>query len=88
MEELRRKALSLGASSFDRSTRNGKKYMVQYRGRKIHFGAVGYEDYTQHRDPKRRENYRRRHRGIKLKDGTPAYLNKNQAAYWSYYLLW
>ena len=27
----------------------------------VHFGATGYEDYTQHGDKERRENYLKRH---------------------------
>jgi hypothetical protein len=34
-----------------------KKYMI-YDGQKwIHFGQMGYEDFTKHKDLKRRENY-------------------------------
>ncbi len=46
-----------------------KKWAVLYRGRWMHFGAKGYEDYTQHHDPLRRVSYRKRHAGIFLKDG-------------------
>ena len=39
------------------SSKPEKKYMV-YDGRKwIHFGQMGYEDFTKHKDLKRRENY-------------------------------
>ena len=88
IEELRRKAIQLGATDLRRSTRSGKKWMVRYNNKSIHFGAEGYQDYTMHRDEKRRANYHKRHKSIKLKDGTPAYLNKNQASYWSLAILW
>lgn len=31
-------------------------------GTRVRFGAVGYKDYTQHKDPLRRKNYLQRHR--------------------------
>jgi hypothetical protein len=85
---------------FKKSTRAGKKYMVKTpSGKWIHFGASGYGQYfdkvplklyshLNHGDKKRRENYRNRHMAIKLKDGTPAYKNKEQPAYWSWRYLW
>ena len=47
----------------------------------IHFGAKGYEDYTQHHDKNRRVLYRKR-REKDLK-GDPM-----RAGYLSYYILW
>jgi hypothetical protein len=52
-----------------KSTRPGKKYQAtaitsggsKTNGKTVHFGAEGYEDYTQHQDPKRRSNYISRH---------------------------
>ena len=67
------KALRLGATELRPSTRKGKKWVVLYQGKYIHFGATGYEDFTQHKDPARRANYRRRHGAIRLKDGRLAY---------------
>jgi hypothetical protein len=88
MNALRAKAKRLGATDLRRSSRRGKKLAVLYRGAWIHFGALGYEDYTQHRDKDRRERYRRRHRGILLADGRPAYRVKTSPAYWAWQLLW
>ena len=43
------------------SSRKGKKYMVKNPdGKWIHFGAMGYEDFTKHKDDKRRDNYLKR----------------------------
>jgi 2-phospho-L-lactate transferase/gluconeogenesis factor (CofD/UPF0052 family) len=40
------------------STRNGKKFMiVKPDGTKVHFGAIGYEDYTKHQDKERQKAY-------------------------------
>ena len=42
-----------------RSTRKNKKYMIQVpnTNRWVHFGEMGYEDYTKHKDKERRRNY-------------------------------
>ena len=85
---LEQKAKRLGATELRPSTRKGKKYAVLYQGKWIHFGATGYEDFTEHKDPARRANYRRRHGAIKLRDGRLAYTVKSSPAYWSWTLLW
>lgn len=46
------------------------------------FGAAGYEDYTQHHDKARRDNYRRRHAGdLMTKD-------PKRAGFLSMFILW
>ena len=64
------------------SSSKNKKYMVfDEDGKKVHFGSMLYQDYTKHKDKKRRENFRNRNRKWKDADKyTPAHL--------SYYLLW
>jgi hypothetical protein len=64
------------------STSKHKKYMVfNEDGKKVHFGSILYQDYTKHKDKKRRDNFRNRNRRWKDADKfTPAHL--------SYYLLW
>jgi hypothetical protein len=64
------------------STRATKKYMVLSPDDKwIHFGQMGYEDFTLHRDPTRRARFKSRNRRWATADKwTPAFL--------SYYLLW
>lgn len=47
----------------------------------IHFGANGYEDYTMHKDPKRKERYKQRHRNESWRD----YMT---AGFWARWLLW
>ena len=88
MESLQRKARRLGATELRPSTRKGKKWAVLYEGKWVHFGATGYEDFTQHKDPARRANYRRRHGAIRLKDGRLAYTVPTSPAFWSWELLW
>jgi hypothetical protein len=40
------------------STKKDKKYMIQAPdGKWVHFGQMGYEDFTKHLDPIRRNNY-------------------------------
>lgn len=51
------------------STRKNKKYMVQDPKTRmwIHFGQLGYEDFTKHKNLTRRKNYLRRSKNIKGK---------------------
>jgi hypothetical protein len=86
--DLREKALMLGAEDLRPGWRAGKKLAVLYGGHWIHFGARGYEDYTTHHDERRRAAYRRRHAGILLADGRPAYTVKTSPAFWAWNLLW
>lgn len=51
---------------FGLSTKKDKKYMVQNPdGKWIHFGQMGYEDFTKHQDEKRRQNYLKRTANMK-----------------------
>lgn len=49
------------------STRKDKKYMIYdiYNNKWIHFGQMGYEDYTKHKNEERRMNYLLRASNIK-----------------------
>jgi len=48
------------------STKKNKKYMITTLDDKIvHFGQMGYEDFTKHKNKTRRKNYLTRARGIK-----------------------
>lgn len=67
----------------DYSTRNDKKYMIRNpnNNKWIHFGAYGMEDYTKHKNKKRRESFlRRNHKWADL----PLY----SAGFMSFHLLW
>ncbi len=46
------------------STRRDSKYMIWAGHNYVHFGRMGYEDYTLHRDKERRKNYLARSAGI------------------------
>jgi len=74
-----RKAARLGMRVVP-SDRTGKKYMIVTK-KKIHFGAIGYEDWTKHRDSKRRTAFRTRNRKWSVAP-------KNTPAYLAYHLLW
>jgi hypothetical protein len=88
MTTLRKNAISRGAKDLKKSTRKGKKWMVLYNNRWVHFGAKGMSDFTIHKDMNRRRLYRKRHGAILDKTGRKAYLNKNSPAYWSWFILW
>ena len=85
---LKKQASRLGATDLQTSLRKDKKYVVTYRGRKINFGQVGYEDFLDHRDYERRRKFRARARGIVNKDGQKMYIDRNSPLFWSYHLLW
>ena len=65
------------------STRKNKKYMIinPVTSKYVHFGEMGYTDFTKHKDEKRRMLFMNRNSKWKnAKPYTPAFL--------SYYLLW
>lgn len=61
-----------------------KKYMVIVDNKVIHFGDSRYEDYTMHKDDKRKERYINRHK--KNEDWSINGIDK--PAFWSKNLLW
>lgn len=72
---------------------NKYKFSVYVKNEKgnpklIHFGHSDYEDFTQHKDEKRRKYYLARAKGIKNKKGELTYKDKNTANYWSVFYLW
>ena len=94
-EKLVKRAKALGAKSLEYSTRKGKKYVVTLSdslkaegGLKIHFGSTKYADYLTHKDKKRREDYLRRAKKIKNKQGELTYNDPESANFWSIRLLW
>ena len=79
---------SLGGSDIKKSDRKHKKLAVKVDDKYIHFGDDRYDDYTKHKDDKRKKNYQARHKAIKTKDGKPAYKDKHKPSCWSMNLLW
>ncbi len=87
----RRAAIWLGKNARVKlSTKRDKKYMVQEqnpstkRSKWVHFGQMGYEDYTKHHDTKRRKNYLQRSTNIRGNWKTNKYSPNNL----SIHLLW
>ena len=67
------------------STKKEKKYMVTtLDGKIVHFGQMGYEDYTKHKNKTRRKNYLTRARKIKGDWKKNKYSSNNLAIH----LLW
>ena len=67
-----------------KSTNKNKKFDVNIDGKKISFGAAGYEDFTIHKNPERKERYISRH--VKREDWDKS--GVKTAGYWSKHLLW
>jgi len=56
------------------STRKEKKLDVFKDGKKVaSIGATGYDDFTKHKDPKRKRLYKMRHEKHRHKKETPSY---------------
>ena len=60
-----------------------KYYIITKSGKKIKFGALGYSDFTQHKDEARKQRYINRH-----KNGNENWNDKDSAGAWSRWLLW
>ena len=68
-----------------KSDNKNKKYKAVIDGRKaIHFGASGYQDFTTHNDPKRRDNYIARHK----KNEDFGISGVKTAGFWAKNILW
>ena len=67
------------------STKKNKKYMVtRPDGKVVHFGQMGYEDFTKHKNKTRRKNYLTRSRKIRGNWKSDKYSPNNL----SIHLLW
>lgn len=75
-----------------KSSAKGKKMSVYVmkdgKKRLIHFGDSNMQDYTQHKDDKRRKSYLARSGGIRDKSGNLTANDKNSKNYWSRRVLW
>ena len=68
-----------------KSENKNKKMKVVIDDKKtIHFGASGYEDFTTHNDPKRRDNYIARHK----KNENFGISGIDTAGFWATNVLW
>jgi hypothetical protein len=87
-EKIKLKAFSLGATEFGKSKNKNKRFYVVYKGKIINFGQLGATTFIDGASEIKKNAFHARHKKILLKDGTLAYLNKNQPSYWAYHLLW
>ncbi len=75
-----------------KSSAKGKKMSVYVmkdgKKRLIHFGDSNMQDYTQHKDDKRRKSYLARSGGIRDKSGKLTANDKNSKNYWARRVLW
>jgi len=76
------------ASIFDTSNKKIKTVLFGDRRYQHYFDRVGMWAELNHNDRKRRAAYRKRHEGVLLKDGKPAYKQPYTPSYFSYHLLW
>lgn len=67
-----------------KSTKKDKKFMAIIGNKTVHFGALGYSDYTIHKDRDRMHRYENRH---KLKENWSKSGIKT-AGFWSKWILW
>lgn len=83
---IKNKGLDKYIISYGYSKRKGKKYHVILRDtlKPVHFGALDYEDYLIHKDPIRRENFRKRFKALYEKNKN----NPSSPIFWSYLILW
>lgn len=95
IEEIRKRAKELKFpkwKTIKASTRKGKRASIESpSGQTIHFGLFPYQGqgtYIDHGDDKLRKAFHARHKKIKLKDGTLAYLDPEKPSHYALYLLW
>ena len=65
-----------------KSTNPQKKYDAFINNKKVSFGSSPYEDYTTHKDDKRRDSYIKRH------GATQSWTDIEKPQTWARYLLW
>ena len=87
MDKLENKALKLGADRFGLSETKTKRFYVIYNNKIINFGSKDGSTYIDHKNKQKRAAWRSRHTKI-LRDGKPAYKNKESGSFWAYHLLW
>jgi len=89
MEKLRQKAIKLGATGFGSSDKYGKRFFVEYKGKRIDFGSDSRETFFDIKDKDKRKNWYARHStNINKKTGKPFIQEKTSPLFWSSRLLW
>ena len=94
MERVReiayKKKLIKNDDDIKHSTRKGKRFMIKYNDKWIHFGSypfTGEGTYIDHGNDTIRKNWKARHSKI-MKDGKLAYKNRESPEYYSWNILW
>lgn len=90
--------VKVGKYNYELSTKKDKKLMVQVDGKVIHFGDAFSQNYGDktglldkkyiHGDEVRRENYLKRAKGIKDKEGKETYKDPKSANWHAVRVLW
>ena len=88
LEQIKDKALDAGATRVAYSNRKGKKYMVEYNDKIIHFGSDVGQTFLDHGNEDMRKAWKARHSKIKNKYGQLVYLLKESPSWWAYHILW
>jgi hypothetical protein len=88
MQDLKNKALSLGATDFGTSNRMNKRFYVVYDKKIVHFGSHKAKTFLEHKDDKKRDAWYARHSKIKNKNGQVVINLKTSPSYWSAHILW
>lgn len=86
--EQKLRGLGIPYTSVSRSSRVGKKVEVVINGRTIHFGASSSMTYLEGASKQKRDQYRKRHGEVRLKDGGRAIDVKYSPAWLSWHVLW
>ena len=86
--DLRKKALKLGATEFNKSSVKGKRFYVVYNGKRINFSSKTGATFIDHGNKRVRDEWYARHSKIKDKDGNLVINDKTSASYWSHQILW
>ena len=89
MEKLRQKAIKLGATGFGSSDKPGKRFFVEYKGKRIDFGSDSRETFFDTPDTQKRKAWYSRH-SVKIdkKTGKKFINQKTSPLFWSSRLLW
>jgi hypothetical protein len=89
MEDLRNKAIKLGATGFGSSDKPGKRFFVEYKGKRIDFGSDSRNTFFDKPDKVKRKNWYARHStNINKRTGKPFIQEKTSPLYWASRILW
>jgi len=88
MEELKKKAIRLGATDFGKSKVANKRFYVIYNDKKINFGLKGGKTFIDHGDENIKRAWKARHSKIQNNEGQFVIYLKTSADYWSSNILW